>query len=117
MQTFWKNKSAPAPPYYAVIFISEKQDDLAGYEEMNEKTMAGALALPGCLGYTAVPGNFISYWDSMESIDAWRHNATHREAKEKGRKQWYKYYHSLITRVEHSYEFFAPDAASLRGRQ
>ena len=112
MQTFWKNNKAPAPPYYAVIFISEKQEDLSGYDEMNEKTMEGALALPGCLGYTAVPGNFISYWDSPESINQWRNNATHKQAKEQGRRQWYKYYHSIIAKVEHSHEFFAGQAAT-----
>lgn len=112
MHTFWKNNQPPSPPYYAVIFISEKQDDLSGYDEMNQRTMEGALALPGCLGYTAVPGNFISYWDSLESINEWRNNATHREAKEKGRRQWYTYYHSMIARVEHSHEFHAGGIAS-----
>lgn len=107
MQTFWKNNQAPAPPYYAVIFISEKNEDLSGYEEMNDRTMEGALALPGCLGYTVVPGNFISYWADMNSINEWRHNATHKEAKLQGKKQWYKYFHSMIARVEHSHEFFS----------
>jgi heme-degrading monooxygenase HmoA len=109
MQTYWKDNKAPTPPYYAVIFISEKKEDLSGYEEMNNRAMEGALAMPGCLGYSSVPGNFISYWDSQESINAWRHNATHKEAKEKGVKNWYKYYHSLICKVEHSHEFLAAD--------
>lgn len=106
MRTTWKNNKVPAAPYYAVVFISEKKEDLTGYEEMNEKTMQGALAMRGCLGYTAVPGNFVSYWDSMESINEWRHNSTHKEAKEQGKKNWYKYCHSLICKVEHSQEFF-----------
>ncbi len=108
MQTFWKNNQAPTPPYYAVIFISEKFDEIPGYEEMNNRTMEGALSLPGCLGYSSVPGTFISYWDNPESINTWRHNSTHKEAKEQGKKQWYKYYHSLICKVEHSHEFFSP---------
>lgn len=108
MQTFWKNNTPPIPPYYAVIFISEKKEDLSGYEEMNAKAMDGALALPGCLGYTSVPGNFISYWDSPESINTWRNNSTHKQAKEQGVKNWYKYYHSLICKVESSHEFHAP---------
>jgi len=106
MQTFWKNKTAPAPPYYAVIFISEKNEDLNGYEEMDKQTMDMALSLNGCLGYSSVPGTFISYWDSMESINSWRQNSIHLKAKEQGKKQWYKYYHSLICKVEHSHEFF-----------
>jgi hypothetical protein len=34
MQTFWKNNVAPKGPYYAVIFISEKNENIDGYEEM-----------------------------------------------------------------------------------
>jgi heme-degrading monooxygenase HmoA len=109
MRTFWKNNKAPKPPYYAVIFVSEKKEDLTGYAEMNDKAMEGAMALPGCLGYTAVPGNFISYWDSMNSINAWRHDELHKKAKEQGIKNWYKYYHSMICKVEHSHEFIAPE--------
>lgn len=109
MRTFWKNGVAPKPPYYAVIFISEKKEELDGYAEMNEKTMSGALALPGCLGYTAVPGNFVSYWDSMDSINTWRHDEVHKQAKAEGKKQWYQYFHSQICKVEHSHEFFADE--------
>src|ERR1700741_789138 len=100
MRTTWKNNQAPTPPYYAVIFISEKKEDLTGYDEMNDKAMEGALAMRGCLGYTAVPGNFVSYWDSMESINEWRHNSTHKQAKDLGKKNWYQYYHSLICKLE-----------------
>jgi heme-degrading monooxygenase HmoA len=107
MQTFWKNKTAPAPPYYAVIFVSEKKEDLDGYEEMNNSAMDGALSMSGCLGYSSVPGTFISYWDNLQSINEWRNNSTHKKAKEQGVKQWYRYYHSLICKVEHSHEFFA----------
>jgi len=107
MQTTWKNKLAPKTPYYAVIFISEKNEDISGYEEMNDRTMQGALSLNGCLGYSSVPGTFISYWDNMYSINEWRNNSLHKQAKEQGKKQWYKYYHSLICKVEHAHEFFS----------
>jgi len=106
MQTSWKNNIAPKPPYYAVIFISEKQEDIPGYKEMDEQTMEAALAMTGCLGYSSVPGAFISYWDNTESINEWRQNSLHLKAKEQGKKQWYKYFHSLICKVEHSHEFF-----------
>lgn len=111
MQTYWKNNTPPSPPYYAVIFISEKNDALSGYEDMNNRTMEGALALPGCLGYSAVPGNFVSYWDSMESINTWRNDQTHKEAKLQGKRQWYRYYHSIIAKVECSHEFFSTESS------
>jgi len=107
MQTFWKNNITPKAPYYAVIFISEKNENIDGYEEMNEQTMNTALSLKGCLGYSSAPGNFISYWDTLDSINEWRNHSLHKEAKEQGVKQWYKYYHSLICKVERSHEFFA----------
>lgn len=106
MHTHWKNGKAPQTPYYAVIFISQKKEDLTGYEDMNNKTMELALALPGCLGYSSVPGMFISYWGNKESIDAWSNDQTHQKAKEQGIKNWYKYYHIQICKVEHSHEFF-----------
>ncbi len=106
MQTCWKNNVTPKAPYFAVIFISEKNEDLTGYEEMNDKTMQTALSLSGCFGYSSVPGTFISYWDTMESINQWRQDSLHLKAKEQGKKQWYKYYHSLICKVAHSHEFF-----------
>ena len=96
----------PQTPYYAVIFISEKNEDLSGYEDMNSKTMEGALSSKGCLGYSSAPGNFVSYWDTMDSINEWRNHDLHKQAKEQGKKQWYKYYHSLICEVKHSHEFF-----------
>jgi heme-degrading monooxygenase HmoA len=105
-QTLWKNNTAPKAPYYAVIFISEKNEEIEGYEEMDKQTMQVALALKGCLGYSNVPGTFISYWDTMDSINKWRTHDLHKQAKEQGKKQWYKYYHSMICKVEHSHEFF-----------
>ena len=111
MQTCWENNTAPKTPYYAVIFISEKKEDLSGYDEMNDKTLETALSLTGCLGYSSVPETFISYWDTMDSINQWRQNALHLKAKEQGKKQWYKYYHSLICKVEYAHEFFMQDIA------
>lgn len=108
----WKNNIAPKLPYYAVIFVSEKKMDLTGYEEMNNKTMFLAQEVPGYLGFESVnhehKGIFISYWQSMESIEAWRRNETHKHAKSEGIKKWYNYYHSLICKVEHE-KFLIPE--------
>ena len=108
MKTYWKNSTKPVVPYYAVIFISEKKENLSGYEEMNHQTLKLALSQAGCLGYSDAPGVFISYWDSLESIHNWKNNPVHREAKEKGIQEWYAYYHSMICKVEQTHEFFNP---------
>lgn len=98
----------PLSGYYAVIFSSEKSDNLQGYLEMDEKTMEIAVKQPGFLGYESVNNNnkgiFISYWQSKEAIENWRINATHLMAKSQAKK-WYKRYLSQICFVENSYEF------------
>ena len=100
----WKHDQAPEPPYYASIFHYLIGEDLEGYAEMDELTLKLAWASEGFLGYESHKadgrGSFISYWRDPEAIDRWRKDATHIQAKAQGRKRWYKYYHSLIARVE-----------------
>lgn len=105
MITFWKDKNAPENPFYAVIFISQKSNEGEGYEEMNAKMMRMAADQMGYLGYSSASkpegGIFISYWKDEASIQNWRENSHHKEAKSNV-KSWYSYYHSMITRVESS---------------
>ncbi len=108
MITTWKNNQAPKSPFYAVIFISRKSENLEGYEEMDARMMELAQQQEGYLGYSSVSkpegGIFISYWQDEESIQKWRENSRHGEAKGKA-KDWYAYYHSMISKVESSYIF------------
>jgi len=93
---------------FAVIFISEKAETLDGYAEMDELTMNLAATQPGYLGYESVnngnKGIFISYWESMEAIEAWKKHSTHLVAKNKAHN-WYKRYVSQICRVEKNKEY------------
>ena len=64
----------------------------------------------GYLGYSSVSkpegGIFISYWKDEDSIQGWREDSRHGEAKSKARDwDWYSYYHSMITKVESSHVF------------
>lgn len=99
-------KPLPQKDYYAVIFISERTDNLQGYSEMDELTIELAQQINGYLGYESIKnankGIFISYWESMEAINTWRNNHVHQLAKEKGIKEWYNFYLSQICKVEHS---------------
>lgn len=100
----WKDAQPPEPPYYASIFNYLLGDDLDGYAEMDDLTLKLATETEGFLGYESHKsdgrGSFISYWRSLESIDRWRKNSTHLQAKSEGRKRWYSYYHAMIAKVE-----------------
>lgn len=108
MITTWKTQTPPTTPFYAVIFISKKSVNLDGYEEMDARMMELAQQQPGYLGYSSVSkpdgGIFISYWQDEESIQKWREDSRHGQAKGKA-KDWYAYYHSMISKVENSYIF------------
>jgi heme-degrading monooxygenase HmoA len=98
-------KTLPPKDYYAVIFISERSDNLDGYQEMDELTIQLANKIPGYLGYESIKsankGIFISYWESMEAINQWRNHSIHQQAKIMGKNVWYHHYLSQICKVEH----------------
>lgn len=99
--------------HWAVIFISERQDDPAGYAGMDEATMSAVSELPGFIGWESVRqspvGIFISYWKDLDSINIWRTDSLHREAKEQGRRTWYSAYRSLVCRIEEAHHFVRED--------
>ena len=96
----------PNKNYYAVIFISERSENLDGYAEMDELTIDLAQKVKGFIGFenikTGNKGIFISYWESMEAINEWRTNDVHLKAKEKGVSQWYNSVISQVCKVEHT---------------
>jgi heme-degrading monooxygenase HmoA len=98
-------KTLPQKNFYAVIFSSTKGEYLDGYAETDETVMSLAATQPGYLGYESVAnGNrsiFISYWETLNDIENWRVNATHKKAKAQASK-WYKRYLSQICLVESS---------------
>ncbi len=92
---------------YAVIFSYQRSNDLEGYLEMDDATLEEVKAIDGYLGHEVTGDGsehaiFISYWKDRESIDHWRKNGLHKKAKAKGKTQWYKWYHSIICKVETS---------------
>jgi heme-degrading monooxygenase HmoA len=100
--------ATPAPPYYAVIFTSERTDLEAGYAETTALMLALAAEQPGYLGVESARGGLgitVSYWASLEAIAAWKRNAEHLQAQEKGRSAWYQTYKTRICLVERDYEF------------
>jgi len=98
----------PAPPYFAVIFTSLRTAGDLGYGEMAEAMEELARTQPGFLGIESARdglGITVSYWDSLESITAWKQNARHLVAQQRGREAWYEEFKVRICRVERDYGF------------
>jgi heme-degrading monooxygenase HmoA len=99
----------PAPPYFAVIFTSQRsQADDAGYAAMAEAMDALARRQPGFLGVESARGAdrvgiTVSYWESEAAILAWKQIADHLAAQRIGRERWYADYTLRVARVERSY--------------
>lgn len=98
----------PEPPYYAVIFTSERTDGDNGYGKMSDRMVELAAEQPGYLGAESVRdsngvGITVSYWESLEAIRNWKENPLHLAAQRKGRSDWYQAFGIRITRVERQY--------------
>ena len=95
---------------YAVIFSYHLSDDLDGYEDMDQKTIDAVVDAPGYLGYKKFgDGNqntFISYWKDLKSIDIWRKDFLHIEAKKHG-KQWYKKMRVQIVQIHDDINYWS----------
>jgi heme-degrading monooxygenase HmoA len=100
--------STPQPPYYAVIFTSQRTEGDNGYEHMAERMLELAAQQSGYLGFETARGTdgagiTVSYWASLEAIAAWRNHAEHRIAQAEGRATWYAHYAVRIAKVERAY--------------
>lgn len=99
----------PEPPYYAVIFTSQrKPEGDQEYGEMAEKMVSMVSKQPGYLGVESVRdangfGVTISYWATLDAIRNWKANESHLVAQEKGKTVWYENYTTRICKVERVY--------------
>ena len=103
------NLRALTPPYYAVIFSSQRKPadgeeyaKTAEYMETLAKTMPGYLGIESARGESGL-GLTISYWDSEEAIANWKKQVDHQEAQRRGRTEWYENYDVRVARVERAY--------------
>jgi len=98
----------PEPPYYAVIFTSQRTEGDHGYGAMAEKMVQLALTQPGCLGAESTRdadglGITVSYWRDEASLTAWKRHGEHLVAQRLGRERWYSHYELRVARVERAY--------------
>lgn len=98
----------PEPPYYAVIFTSQRTPGDDGYEAMAEAMMALAMRQPSCLGAESVRdptglGITVSYFSDEAAVIAWKQNVSHLTAQRAGRERWYSHYALRVAKVERDY--------------
>lgn len=94
----------PEPPYFAVIFTSQRTDGDRGYDQMAARMVELAAEQPGFLGVESVRdaaglGLTVSYWRSREDIRAWREHTEHQAAQAAGRRVWYSDYRLRVCEV------------------
>ena len=98
----------PCPPYYAVIFSSQRAGGDRGYGQISDRMVELAARQPGYLGVESVRGTdgfgiTVSYWESEEAIAAWKSNLEHLSAQDAGKRVWYSDYELRVARVERAY--------------
>jgi heme-degrading monooxygenase HmoA len=100
--------TTPQPPYYAVIFTSQRTDGDHGYEAMATAMFELAHQQPGCLGAESARGSdglgiTVAYFTDEASIHAWKQNSRHLAAQRLGKDRWYAHYELRIAKVERAY--------------
>ena len=98
----------PDPPYFAVIFTSQRTGENDGYAPAAARMVELAATQPGFLGIESARdaqgfGITVSYWTSTEAIARWKANAEHVVAQELGIRTWYRHYELRVARVERAY--------------
>ena len=100
----------PEPPYYAVIFTSQRADGDHGYAAMSERMVDLGTRYDGFLGIESVRGPdgvgiTVSYWRDEASIRAWKRDTEHEKAQRAGQRLWYERYQVRVAKVERAYGF------------
>ncbi len=97
----------PEPPYYAVIFPSQRSQNETGYRDVINRLIQTAMEQPGFLGMEAARGEdgfgiHVSYWESLEAFAAWSKATEVLVAQASGRDKWFDFYEVRIAKVERS---------------
>ena len=96
------------PPYFVVVFSSQRTAGENGYEATAQRMAELAQTIPGYLGIESVRGTdgfgiTVSYWSDEQAIGLWRHHAEHFLAQGRGKQEWYDRYKIRVAKVERSY--------------
>ena len=94
---------------WIVVFTSARtSEDADGYRAMAAQMEALAYAQPGFISMQSVRGDdgvgiTVCYWESEQSIAAWKRNVDHASAQQQGKSTWYSDYRVTIAKVERQY--------------
>lgn len=102
--------STPQPPYYAVVFTSLRSEQDEGYADTATRMLELAAGQEGFLGVESARGAdglgiTVSYWRDEAAISHWREECEHRNARKRGRQDWYDAFQVRVCRVERAYGF------------
>ena len=101
----------PEPPYYAVIFTSQRSTgEERGYGLATQRLADLGSRYEGFLGLESARGAdglgiTVSYWRDEAAILAWKRDTQHEKAQTRGRAAWYDSYEVRVARVERAYGF------------
>jgi heme-degrading monooxygenase HmoA len=101
----------PEPPYYAVIFTSQRAaDDGRAYGEVAQRMVDLGARYDGFLGIESARGAdgvgiTVSYWRDEAALVAWKRDTEHEKAQRAGRTAWYEAYEVRVAKVERAYGF------------
>lgn len=88
---------------FAVIFKAKIKLLDEQYSVMAERMRALAINEYGCTEFSVcTEGNqeiAISYWPTLEHIDAWHQNPEHKVAQALGKSKWYESYQVQVTEI------------------
>ncbi len=99
----------PEPPYYAVIFTSQRTAvEGESYGNMAARMVELAGGMPGFLGIESSRdangvGITVSYWSSEDAIATWKQHVEHGIAQNLGKRRWYEHYELRVAKVERAY--------------
>lgn len=101
---------APEPPYYAVIFASQRTAGGDDYGATSDRMVELARQRDGFLGVESARdasgfGITVSYWRDEASIAGWKVDLEHREAQRRGRHGYYERFELRVAKVERQKSF------------
>lgn len=92
---------------YVVIFkatVKQLDDD---YMYHARRLRELAISKYGCTDFTSLTENnqeiSLSYWNSLEDIQAWKNDEQHKQAQALGKSLWYSHYKVEIVEILREY--------------